>query len=566
MKKIYLSFIFASVVLAGNAQNEFFMQTGSAVTVQSGALLFVKGEVIGQGTADMNNSGLITIATNSAADGSNPNGKGVIKWASSDAFSPNGTVRFINAGNGIIEGSSNGGGGAVEIGTLESKVRSITGGINEANLTINQNIVIKTSLSIDSGKIYIPNASHNLYIDNDLANAVTSTTSFGIQNSNFVVGKLRRKVTASRTYQFPIGTDSEGYNLSEIITKSGFPNTDITGSFTDYGSTEGTTRPLFNDYQELLNPSCDLNLTNVQWLEMQDMVSDFGIWNMTSTASGTNIYDARFYPNLSSISNLTNFVFLKMIKAPDGTSFGTDWSTFVAASGDKCAGVNVANANRINIIGGTQTAFIPMSTLGSFSGFGIGGGAGTGLPVELVNIQADPIDNKYIKISWTTATEINNSGFEVLRSEDGINFINIGWVNGNGNSSAQIDYSHDDIDVEANKMYYYRLRQVDYDGQSELTNIVSAMITDNAVFVISEFMPNPTQNTSSFTVVTSETRDINLVVYNTLGQIISNENLTAEPAKTNKYSVNLAEMASGTYYAVITTGEHTFNKKIVVSR
>lgn len=566
MKKIYLSFLFASVASAVNAQNEFFMQTGSAVTIQSGALLFVKGEVIGQGTADMNNSGLITIATNSAVDGSNPNGKGVIKWASSDAFSPSGTVRFINAGNGIIEGSGNGGGGVVEIGTLESKVRSIVGPNNEAKLTLNQSVVIKNSLSIDSGKIYIPNASHDLFIDNDAAAAITSSTSFGIQSSNFVVGKLRRKVTASRTYQFPIGTDNEGYNLADIITKSGFPNTNITGSFTDYGSTEGTTRPLFNDYQELLNPSCDLSLTNVQWLEMQDMVSDFGTWNMTSNASGSDIYDARFYPNLSSISNLTDFVFLKMIKAPDGTPYSTDWSAFVGASGDKCAGVNVANANRIDLIGGVQTSFIPMSSLGSFSGFGVSGGGGTGLPVELVNIQADPIDNQFIKVSWTTATEINNSGFEVLRSEDGINFTNIGWVNGSGNSSAQINYSHDDRDVEANKMYYYRLRQVDYDGQSELTNIVSAMITDNAVFVISEFMPNPTQNTSSFTVVTSEVRNINLVVYNTLGQIISNENLTAEPAKTNKYSVNLAEMASGTYYAVITTGEHTFNKKIVVSR
>jgi hypothetical protein len=92
------------------------------------------------------------------------------------------------------------------------------------------------------------------------------------------------------------------------------------------------------------------------------------------------------------------------------------------------------------------------------------------------------------------------------------------------------------------------------------------MITDNAVFVISEFMPNPTENSSSFTVVTSETRDINLTVYNTLGQIITDSRFVAQPSQTNKYEVNLSEMASGTYYAIITTGAHTFNKKIVVSR
>jgi hypothetical protein len=196
----------------------------------------------------------------------------------------------------------------------------------------------------------------------------------------------------------------------------------------------------------------------------------------------------------------------------------------------------------------------------------VGGGGTTGLPVELVSLKADPIDNKFIRVSWTTATEINNAGFEVLRSEDGIDFTNIGWVDGAGNSSTMLNYSLDDNDVVANKVYYYRLRQVDYDGQSDLTNIVSAIITDNTVFVVSEFMPNPTEGTSSFTVLTSTNRDINLVVYNTLGQIISDSRLIAEGNKTNKFEINLSEMAAGTYYAVITTGEHTFNKKIVVSR
>ena len=196
----------------------------------------------------------------------------------------------------------------------------------------------------------------------------------------------------------------------------------------------------------------------------------------------------------------------------------------------------------------------------------MGGGGTTGLPVELVSLKADPIDNKFIRVSWTTATEINNAGFEVLRSEDGIDFTNIGWVDGAGNSSTMLNYSLDDNDVVANKVYYYRLRQVDYDGQSDLTNIVSAIITDNTVFVVSEFMPNPTEGTSSFTVLTSTNRDINLVVYNTLGQIISDSRLIAEGNKTNKFEINLSEMAAGTYYAVITTGEHTFNKKIVVSR
>ena len=310
-----------------------------------------------------------------------------------------------------------------------------------------------------------------------------------------------------------------------------------------------------------------------QYVQVDGMVSDFGFWKVRATNQNSSSwnYGLNAYPNLLDNSIKTafsQFENIRLIKGVDASSVSSDWSTWINNSGNLCAFANFDGNNlRGSIYNGYNVVnYIPARGLTGFSNFGAGGGASSGLPVELVSLKADPIDNKFIRVSWTTATEINNAGFEVLRSEDGINFTNIGWVDGAGNSSTILNYNLDDNDVVANKVYYYRLRQVDYDGQSDLTNIVSAIITDNTVFVVSEFMPNPTEGTSSFTVLTSTNRDINLVVYNTLGQIISDSRLIAEGNKTNKFEINLSEMAAGTYYAVITTGEHTFNKKIVVSR
>ena len=565
MKKIYLSFLVLMGAAALHAQDEFFMQNGSSVTVQDGGLLFVRGEVKGTGTASFNSNGVVIINTN------NPSNLGRLNWETSTTFNSdtlvfNGNSPTGPTGDGEISGS-----GPVSVGTLRSSLYFDIAGVNVAELNILRNVTVTNKLRLDDGKIIVDNAYVLDVTNSSAANAVESSTGFGANESNYIIGKLRRAVVASGTYAFPIGSVDKKYNLAEIVAKSGFPSTTVTASFQDHGNVAGSTKPNFSAYQELLNPSCDLALTNVQWLELDAIVNDFGQWNMTSTASGTDIYDFRGHPNLSAISDLSNYVFLKAIKAPDNTPFSTDWSTYLASSGDKCAGVNVYN-NSLYEIGqappgpGTTTNFIAATRLGSFSGFGVGGGGSTGLPVELVSLKADPIDNKFIRVSWTTATEINNAGFEVLRSEDGINFTNIGWVDGAGNSSTMLNYKLDDNNVVANTVYYYRLRQVDYDGQSDLTNIVSAMITDNAVFVISEFMPNPTENSSSFTIITSEIRDINLTVYNTLGQIITDSRFVAQPNQTNKYEVNLNEMASGTYYAIITTGAHTFNKKIVVSR
>jgi len=98
------------------------------------------------------------------------------------------------------------------------------------------------------------------------------------------------------------------------------------------------------------------------------------------------------------------------------------------------------------------------------------------LPVELLYFNVTPINNLYAQLEWATATEINNDGFEVFRSTNGVDFEYIAWVSGNGNQTSIHKYSYEDYSIETEVTYYYRLKQIDYDGQYEYFNIESVKL------------------------------------------------------------------------------------------
>lgn len=104
--------------------------------------------------------------------------------------------------------------------------------------------------------------------------------------------------------------------------------------------------------------------------------------------------------------------------------------------------------------------------------------SGTGttvLPVSLASFTAKTNKAGKVDLAWTTASEQNNSHFEVTRSTDGASFAKIGEVAGNGNSNTIKNYSHTDNSPVAG-INYYQLKQVDNDGKSALSKVVSAKV------------------------------------------------------------------------------------------
>lgn len=104
------------------------------------------------------------------------------------------------------------------------------------------------------------------------------------------------------------------------------------------------------------------------------------------------------------------------------------------------------------------------------NGFVLNSADNSNLPVNLISFTANQED-KGIKLSWKTASEINNQYFAIERSIDAIFYEEIGQIEGSGNSNVLKNYSFTDYNAISDR-YYYRLRQVDYDGTINYSQVI----------------------------------------------------------------------------------------------
>ena len=115
------------------------------------------------------------------------------------------------------------------------------------------------------------------------------------------------------------------------------------------------------------------------------------------------------------------------------------------------------------------------------------------LPVELVSFTANVIDD-YVQLNWSTASEINNKGFEILRKEISENgeesdWEQIGFVDGNGTSTKIQNYSFIDKDIFKGK-YVYKLKQIDFDGSLKFSKELEVKVNISG-FRLDQNYPNP---------------------------------------------------------------------------
>jgi len=92
-----------------------------------------------------------------------------------------------------------------------------------------------------------------------------------------------------------------------------------------------------------------------------------------------------------------------------------------------------------------------------------------------------------VMLNWRTASEQNSARFEIQRSKDGVLFESIGQVQASGNSSIMKEYSYSDLSP-LSRINYYRLNQIDVDGQSHLSSVVRINFDRNSIV---KMLPNP---------------------------------------------------------------------------
>ncbi|HEY5368871.1 MAG TPA: T9SS type A sorting domain-containing protein [Hanamia sp.] len=213
-----------------------------------------------------------------------------------------------------------------------------------------------------------------------------------------------------------------------------------------------------------------------------------------------------------------------------------------------------------NLVGSITSTSSP-TAFNSFSTFAIAddmNGLNT-LPVQVINFNAQLVNNSSVDLSWTTETETNNNYFTIEKSSDAVNFEffqNISSKALNGNSTTTLNYIIHDANPY-NGTTYYRLKQTDLNGNSKYWNIVSVTLNQNQSVTI---YPNPTTGTIFINGLSVNENNLKIEWLDISGRLMSQENI-AVMGGTAKINVQLS---AGVYILLYMTSDGSIHQQRVI--
>ena len=182
----------------------------------------------------------------------------------------------------------------------------------------------------------------------------------------------------------------------------------------------------------------------------------------------------------------------------------------------------------------------------AYSPFNLGSGSGNNpLPIDLLSFTADCSDD-LVNINFSVISQVNNDYFIIERSVNALEWEELTLIEGAGNTNAQMDYIYSDNDPIAD-ISYYRLRQVDYNGVSEIFYPVSVSCDQNEAISL-ELYPNPVVNDFTFEIELDEFQGNNVyyTILDTRGLIVKRDRLVLDRGF-NRYQLNIADLPTGLY-------------------
>lgn len=605
-----------------HVQGDVVNVSGAGSAFTNNGLLNVEGDITNNGTFKTDGSvgeGTVRLIGNTTMAGSTTAGTQTI----SGTFNNASTASFYNlvidrgAAGQVVALASD----VTVTGSL------VWGGSNAAitynpgsfSTTLGNNSIMSVRGSVPTGngiiQTYTGTLDRELYIANGNPTAMAGykTPSWGTGSTvedksvrtrgakGIGLGGLSREVwTPNQYYVYPISTAAHTYNpiKFKFTAVASSSSNKIRGMFCDATGSVGTLSKSISghsDFTGITNPPTTAMLDNSgynlyasnpcspghkNWITFDNLPSNGGYWSFDGNSSNT--YVVELYPNNMTFSAAgipdNNIRAIKYHNGAAGTSdinfdpTSVDWSAQLEnvqnLPGDLYSYTGYTAGPRTAACSGNYTTGIPGGVYSGFSHFQEAGALtinsnGSQLPVKLIALTADPIQNAYIRVSWATASEQDNKGFEVLRSEDGMNFTNIGWVDGNGTTNEQRNYTYNDKTVQPNVIYYYKLNQVDIDGRGTETYIVDAQITSGPNITLSELIPNPTTGKTRLVINTTDAQPVTVKFYDILGKLVmASDDQVAYG--TNTIDFDLSALADATYTAVVKIGSNSYTKKIVL--
>lgn len=465
---------------ATSAARSITIQSGASVTVSSGSDLSVHGNLENNGTAAL---GL-------------------------------GTVRFVAAVAQQISGTT-----LSEFGKLDLSNSYSLG----ASLTLQQNIIVKDELLLNSGKLDL-NGSEMV-----IGYTAVDGNINGGNNSSYVVtdaaGSLLTRYTTqqSKTYTFPVG--------------------DI-NFFTPFSL-------LFNTSSVSSNSQIQMKVNNIAHPNKGTATSYIGrFWtvNPVNVMQGGLSYNVVYNYADADITGVE-----ADLKATKHNLNG-----WIAALGSG-ASFEVGNATYNNAI--NQITWNGITDFSDFTALG----NGTPLPISLLEFDAYPVLEN-VEIVWTTASEINNDFFTIERSKDGTTFENLMQVPGAGNSTTILNYKEWDTQPY-DGISYYRLKQTDFDGKYSYSMVKAVNFNKSQGSATISVYPNPVLNNGVY-ISTGQLKDIkvSLKLIDMLGKVVQENDIEVNLNGDIQFVEFKEKLSSGVYHLHITNNQKTEVVKLVVQQ
>ena len=216
------------------------------------------------------------------------------------------------------------------------------------------------------------------------------------------------------------------------------------------------------------------------------------------------------------------------------------------------------------------------------------GGAGTGsitnqtlstpivitnvaLPVELTSFTAS-VNRLDAQLEWSTATEVNNYGFEIEKravsnkQSTASNWTKIGFVKGNGTSNVKQSYSFSENVTESGR-YAYRLKQIDNDGAFKYSQEAEVTIEVPKVFTLNQNYPNPFNPTTTISFTLAQDGITVLRIFDILGREVATlANGDMKAGVVQHVTFDASRLSSGIYFSCLENNGLRQIKKIVLMK
>ena len=406
-------------------------------------------------------------------------------------------------------------------------------------VTLSKAITVSDVLTLTDG-ILATTATNLLTLTNP---ATTATTRGNSSGPSFVSGPIRwNGLNGAGPFVFPTGA---GTSTWARVAVSGITSaTDFTAQYFNASHGHVTAADI--------SSSSTYSMTNVSRVEYWDV----------ARSSGTGSAAVTLYWERASTSHITGCASNGPLKvAHYNTSSTNKWENANSSGVVTTTGSCIGNAS------GSVTSDV-ISSFSPFT-FGSSNSGVNPLPIELLNFNA-VFNGTTTDIGWETASEINNNYFTVERSADGVNFTTLSNVTSkalNGNSTSTLSYALNDPNTVPG-VYYYRLKQTDFDFKHTYSNVVVVTVTKNVDFAF-DLAPNPNDGNSMTGFITTPSDGmVTFKIYNTAGSRLYMEDIQVKEGENNPFKLQFKDrLESGTYIVIaMLNGDLTQKKLMMVVR